>query len=301
MRSVRGAVLVTLPLVSGCFATRSDLRIVQGDLLAIRAELLRADTARSRQLGELAQQLRGAQDSLLRLSSRSNKFEGDSREGLYATKEQLLQIQVLLGQSTDRIRQLQAQLEATAESNAAAVTTPPTTTPVTPPAGTTGRPNRSTPATRPPATTPSPTTAAPPASLPRDTGMVAPPTTPGPNQLYQLALDQLRRGSASTARAGFQDFLRQYPTNDLAPDAQFYIAEAYASEKNVTAADAAYDEMARRYPTSPKAPTAVYKRAKALVEGGNGATARPILEGLIARWPRSDEAELAQELLRTVR
>jgi tol-pal system protein YbgF len=295
---MRRAVLIASPLLSGCFATRSDLRIVQGDLLAIRAELLRADTVRSRQLGELAQQLRGAQDSLVRLSSRSSKFEGDSREGLYATKEQLLQIQVLLGQSTDRIRQLQAQLEATAESNAAAVTAPVTTSPAPPPTGSASRPPRTTPATRPPAASPS---ATPPAALPRDSAVQVPPTTPGPNQLYQLALDQLRRGSASTARAGFQDFLRQYPTNDLAADAQFYIAESYASEKNVMAADAAYDEMARRYPTSPKAPTAVYKRAKALVEGGNASTARPILEGLIARWPRADEAELAQELLRTLR
>jgi tol-pal system protein YbgF len=129
----------------------------------------------------------------------------------------------------------------------------------------------------------------------------SPPATPGPNQLYQLALDQLRRGSAGTARAGFQDLLRQYPTSDLAADAQFYIAESYASERNTAAADAAYDEVARRYPTSQRAPTAAYKRAKALVEQGNGATARPILEGLIARWPRSDEADLAQELLRTIR
>jgi tol-pal system protein YbgF len=293
---VRAVVLLALPLVSGCFATRSDLRIVQGDLLAIRAELLRADTARSRQLGELVAQLRGAQDSLQRLSARSNKFEGDSREGLYATKEQLLQIQVLLGQSTDRIRQLQAQLEATAESNAAAQVAPPTVPPANTPApGATGRP-RTTPPTRPPAQQPT-------AVVPtlRDTLVFAQPAAPGPNQLFQLALDQLRRGSYSTSRAGFQDFLRQYPTNDLAADAQFHIAESYAAEKNVTAADAAYDEVARRYPTSPKAPSAVYKRAKALVEGGNGATARPILEGLIARWPRSDEAELASDLLRTLR
>jgi tol-pal system protein YbgF len=282
---------LALPLLAGCFATRSDLRIVQGDLLAIRSELLRADSSRTRQLVEIAQQLRGAQDSLMRLSGRSAKFEGDSREGLYATKEQLLQIQVLLGQSQERIRQLQAQLEATAESNAAATNVtpviPPPQTPAPTPRG--GR-------TPPPRTTPPPST---PTVVPvRDS---SPPATPGPNQLYQLALDQLRRGSAGTARAGFQDLLRQYPTSDLAADAQFYIAESYASERNTAAADAAYDEVARRYPTSQRAPTAAYKRAKALVEQGNGATARPILEGLIARWPRSDEADLAQELLRTIR
>ncbi|MCU0634598.1 MAG: hypothetical protein MUE41_06975, partial [Gemmatimonadaceae bacterium] len=125
----RRALPLLLPLLAGCFATRSDLRIVQGDLLAIRAELLRADSARARQLVELGQQLRGAQDSLARLSARNTKFEGDSREGLYATKEQLLQIQQLLGQSQERIRQLQGQLEATAEANAAAASAPVTPAP----------------------------------------------------------------------------------------------------------------------------------------------------------------------------
>jgi tol-pal system protein YbgF len=285
------AALLVLPLLSACFATRSDLRIVQGDLLAIRAELLRADSARARQLGDLAQQVRSAQDSLGRLSARGAKFEGDSREGLYATKEQLLQIQQLLGQSSERIRQLQGQLEATADANAAAAAAagaaqvPP---PAPAPSRGRGTPARGTPTTPPPA----------PVEPVRDT---TPPAAPGPNQLYQLALDQLRRGSAGTARAGFQDLLRQYPTSDLAPDAQFYIAESYARERNTAAADAAYDEVARRYPTSPKAPTAMYKRAKALVDGGNGASARPLLEQLIQRWPRSDEADLAQELLRSLR
>jgi tol-pal system protein YbgF len=285
-RRWRVAALALLPALAGCFATRNDLRILQGDLLAIRAELLRADTVRARDLAQLQAQLRQAQDSLARFAARSTRFEGDTREGVYAIKEQLIQVQVLQGQSQDRIRQLQGQLEATAASNAAAAQAagPVAPAPTPAPPGRGGRP----------------APVRPPAEPARDTAATG-PAAPGPNQLYQLALDQLRRGSVGTARAGFQDLLRTHPTSELAPDAQFYIAESYARERNTAAADAAYAEVASRFPTSPRAPTAVFKRARALVDQGNAAVARPLLEQLIATWPRSDEADLAQELLRTLR
>ncbi|MFN2400356.1 MAG: hypothetical protein ABR543_17215, partial [Gemmatimonadaceae bacterium] len=73
-----------------------------------------------------------------------------------------------------------------------------------------------------------------------DTAAEARAATPGPNQLFQLSLDQLRRGSAGAARAGFEDLLRQHPTADVAGDAQFYIGESYRAEGNMAAADSAY-------------------------------------------------------------
>ena len=95
------------------------------------------------------------------------------------------------------------------------------------------------------------------------TGTAAPPAPagPGPNQLFQLSLDQLRRGSVGTARAGFQELLRQYPTADIAPDAQFYLAEALNAEGNTAAADTAYATVVARWPESPRAPTARRSRS----------------------------------------
>ena len=37
---------------------------------------------------------------------------------------------------------------------------------------------------------------------------------PGPDQMYDLSLQQYRRGSLGTARLGFREFLRVYPTHD---------------------------------------------------------------------------------------
>src|SRR3989441_11369723 len=51
---------------------------------------------------------------------------------------------------------------------------------------------------------------------------------PGPDQMYDLSLQQFRRGSLATARIGFREFLRVYPAHDRAPDALFFVGETFA-------------------------------------------------------------------------
>jgi tol-pal system protein YbgF len=123
---------------------------------------------------------------------------------------------------------------------------------------------------------------------------------PGPGQLFQSSLDQLRRGSVSVARGGFEELLRTYPTYEDAPEAMVYIAETYAAERNQVAADSVYGLVVERYPRSPKAATALYKRAQILRSAGQGAAARAALERVVREYPRSDEAALAREQLRTL-
>ena len=71
---------------------------------------------------------------------------------------------------------------------------------------------------------------------------------PGPATLYKLACDQMSRGSHGTAGQGFQDLLTQYPTSDLAPDAQYYIGESLAAEGNSAAADSVFNLVVTTYP-----------------------------------------------------
>jgi tol-pal system protein YbgF len=127
-----------------------------------------------------------------------------------------------------------------------------------------------------------------------------PAAAPGPGQLFQSSLDQLRRGSVGVARGGFEELLRTYPTYEDAPEAMVYIAETYAAERNQAAADSVYGLVVQRYPRSPKAATALYKRAQMLRSAGQGAAARAALERIVREYPRSDEAALAREQLRTL-
>ena len=137
------------------------------------------------------------------------------------------------------------------------------------------------------------------AAAPPDSAHPA-PTGPGPGQLFQSSLDQLRRGSTSTARNGFEELLRSYPTYDDAPEAMVYIAETYAAERNQAAADSVYGLVIRQYPRSPKAATALYKQGLSLKAAGRTAAARDAFNRILREFPRSDEAVLAQGQLRTL-
>ncbi|MDB4880769.1 MAG: Tetratricopeptide repeat-containing protein [Gemmatimonadetes bacterium] len=123
---------------------------------------------------------------------------------------------------------------------------------------------------------------------------------PGPAQQFQTSLDQLRRGSPTVARSGFEELLRTYPQTEDAPEAMIYIAETYAAERNQVAADSVYGVVVARYPASPRAATALYKRALGFRAAGRTAQARTAFERIVRDHPRSDEASLAREQLRTL-
>jgi tol-pal system protein YbgF len=127
------------------------------------------------------------------------------------------------------------------------------------------------------------------------------PAAPGPAQLFQISFDQLRRGSYSTARAGFEELLKQYPDFDEASAAQLYIAQSYAEERRTAEADSVYGLVVRKYPRSKDAPTALYKYGLSQLSQGRTAAARAALQRVVREFPSSTEAELARDRLRTIR
>jgi tol-pal system protein YbgF len=257
------------------------MRILQGDISAMRAELLQNQLEQKDALAQTQRLLAVASDSLARVSARTVGIQGDVRGEMRAVREQLLQVQTLLGQSQATIARLRAEIEAR--------------TTALPPGGATPEPAPS--AGRGSAARPGPASA-PAAGAAADTSSGA---LVGPNQLYTTGRDQLLRGATATARMTFQELITNYPQSDYAADAQFWIAESLAKENNVPAADAAYAAVVSAYPTSAKAPTALYKRAQLILKQGNTGQARQLFEQVVSRYPRSDEAELAAETLKTLR
>src|SRR5256714_11911657 len=83
------------------------------------------------------------------------------------------------------------------------------------------------------------------------------PAGPGPDQMYDLSLQQYRRGSLATARLGFREFLRVFPTHERAPDALFYVGESFEQASPDSAA-AVYDQVVQTYPHSARAASALY-------------------------------------------
>lgn len=261
------AVMMT---AGACLATQQDLRVVQGDVVAVRDEFRRLQSAeRTRDslravsldsaLAQIALLLRATNDTVRGISTTVIRLRGDVREDLQNVRAQLIAIQELTGQSQRRIQELRADLESDAIEKSSA-----------PIAG---------------------------AATGRDTARAPAPATPGPAQLYQMGQDQLRRGSGASARSAFAALLAQYPRSDLAADALYGMAEAFTAEGNAAAADSAYGQVVARYPNSDRAPTALYKRATALRVAGKGDSARELYRQIIQRYPRSEAAVLSEQFV----
>src|SRR5256885_14606078 len=120
------------------------------------------------------------------------------------------------------------------------------------------------------------------------------PAGPGPDQMYDVSLQQYRRGSLATARLGFRELLRVFPAHERAPDALFYIGESFEKSAPDSAA-AVYDQVVKTYPTSPRAPSALDKLGLLAGQPGDKPTARTFYSRVIATYPRSPEADLARQ------
>ena len=118
---------------------------------------------------------------------------------------------------------------------------------------------------------------------------------------YQAALQQHRRGAYETARGGFQDFLENYPDHELAPDAQFWLAETWREGGDLERSLEELRRVWQQWPDSRRAPTALYRAGRIELERGNVSDARVFFQRVTAGYPNSAEAPLAEEQLRTLR
>lgn len=255
---VVAALLAALAL-QGCLATRQDVQLLQDELRVLRATISASDSARAQDARVLQAAVRRTDDTLRAVSMRIGRMQANMNEGFQIVGREMLAVQELTGQSQRRLQELRATLENRNEATVPASGTPAGTAPG---------------------------------------GATAGPALPGPNSLFELAREQLDRGSPASARSALDTLIARYPTADVVPTAQFFVAEAYAQEGNSAAADSVYTLVVSRHPRSDRAPTALYKLAQSRRAAGRAAAARPLLERIVRDYPRSDEAALARDLLR---
>lgn len=264
--------LAALLLVTAGCATKGQVRLVDQQVAELRVQTARQDSARAAELGRILALQQRILDSLRYTREALRQDLGGQ---MLEVQQQLVQIQELTGQSQRRLAELKRQLDDRTEQLAGVADT------VVPAPG---------PAPGPP--------------LPADTtGAAARPPAggvPTPDQLFQASLQELRRGALGTARAGFREFLRTYPTHAQAPDALYFIGETFAVDQP-DSATAYYRQVADRYRTSERAPTSLYKMGLIAEQGGDRAAARTLYQQVVQQYPRSREADLARDRLATVR
>ena len=254
--------VICIAITSGACATKNDVDRLSGEIASLRA----AQDSLVALLGEIERTLlvEFEKEQSLVMESR-----GDLQRQLNDMEVQLVQIQELLGQSQivlHSLRQQAGQRPRTADAGAAGQGDTED--------GAGGDPGSAG------------------AVIPASVGTRR---TDAPAVLYGAAIEQFRRGAYTTARSGFEEFLVAYPADELAPDAQFYVAETYREGGDTERALRGYSRVVELYPNSAAAPTALYKAGLLQVEQGNKDFACEYFQRVLAGYPRSDEARLARE------
>ena len=116
--------------------------------------------------------------------------------------------------------------------------------------------------------------------------------------LYQNGLRDFTGGKYDLARQEFTDYLTNFPTNDLASNAQFYIGEIDYAQGNYKVAITSYVKVMSQYPKSFKVAASLLKKAQAEIKLGQKQAGVRDLHEVVRRYPGSDEARQAQARLR---
>jgi tol-pal system protein YbgF len=121
---------------------------------------------------------------------------------------------------------------------------------------------------------------------------------PPPDVLYNNALRDYNAGKNDLASQEFSDYIKFYPSTDLAGNAYFYLAEINYKQGNFEGAVKNYDQVLQNFPTGNKAASADLKKGLALIELGQNEDGIAELKHVVQRYPHSNEALQAREKLR---
>lgn len=118
------------------------------------------------------------------------------------------------------------------------------------------------------------------------------------NQTYEAALNQFKTGKYKEAGSAFATFVQKYPDSSLAPNAQYWLGNAWHAQRNCGKAIEAHSLVTSKYAASAKAPDAWLAIATCQQEMGNSTAAKRSLDTILNKYPSSPAAEAAQQRLK---
>ncbi len=144
------------------------------------------------------------------------------------------------------------------------------------------------------------------------TTMSAPPPAPAPaapsgppagvtgESLYTAALQARNAGQLDFAAKQLEDYLKYFPNESYAPNAQFNLGLVLASLNRYDDAVAAFDKVLEKYPDFPKVLDAQLEKARALGKSGQRTASVAEFRNLIKKSPNSPQATLAKDELKAL-
>lgn len=130
---------------------------------------------------------------------------------------------------------------------------------------------------------------------------IAPKPGDDPAGQYEMAFSQLKGGNSQSAKNGFEEFLKKYPTHPLAPNATYWLGESYYAAGEYDKAARIFAESYKKYPQGPKVADSLLKMGMSLGQGGKIKEACITLQKLKEEFPsgqgvsvRRGEQEMAK-------
>jgi tol-pal system protein YbgF len=113
------------------------------------------------------------------------------------------------------------------------------------------------------------------------------PPSQSPRDEYDLAYGYLLRKDYALAEDSFRTFLRMYPTDPHAPDAQFWLGESLFQRQNYHDAADAFLTVSKKYEASGKAPDALLRLGQSLAAMGQKDLACATFGEVGVKYPRA--------------
>lgn len=115
---------------------------------------------------------------------------------------------------------------------------------------------------------------------------------------YEAALGHFKAARYKEAATAFADFVQKYPAGALAPNAQYWLGNAWYAQRNCSKAIEAQSVVTTKYADSPKAADAWLAIATCQKELGNQKGAKRTLETVITAFPGTPAADTAKQRLK---
>jgi tol-pal system protein YbgF len=120
-------------------------------------------------------------------------------------------------------------------------------------------------------------------------------------EMYEVAVGQVKGGSPKKGRETLSDFAVRYPGHKLTPNALYWKGEAFYAEKDFENAILTFQDVVDRYPRGEKAPDAMYKQGMSFLSLNDKKNAAILFDLVEKKYPKSSAAEMAKKKLRELR
>jgi tol-pal system protein YbgF len=150
-----------------------------------------------------------------------------------------------------------------------------------------------------------PQTASMPESKPAEDGKSTAPESPRKSadpaaeaRDYETALNFFKANKIKDAAGAFESFGKKYPESTLAPNAQYWLGNAYYALRECKKSIEAHKLVISKWPHHPKAPDSLLNIATCQQELGDAKGARNTLETVLSKYPDSPVAATAKQRLK---